>query len=132
MRSYSPGEVSIIVGTVIVEDWESVTVAPDEDQNTFDVGADGEVSATENANKLATITIVTKQVSASNTTLSALALTNAVTPVTIKDNSGTSLHVAPRCKFLKLPEVSYQKTVQDRTWTLKGKLDVHLVGQGGE
>ncbi len=128
MKTYSPKEVDIIIGTTIVENWESITVALDEDEWTLVSGADGEVTRTENANKLGTITLSTKQASEANLLLSAQAVAGSIIPITIRDKNGYSIHSIAEGVIAKRPDAEYGKEAGDREWMIKGKLSIHIVG----
>lgn len=130
METYSPKQVSIIVGSHIVTNWEEVTVEKDEDDNLFSAGADGEVAVTENANELGMITIKTKQTSKSNLVLSALGK-GTVVPITIVDKSGKSLHVIPLSKRVKFPGSTYGKEAGEREWAYRGSLEINISGGNG-
>lgn len=130
MDTYSPKEVSIIIGSHIVDNWEEVTVVKDEDDNLFSTGADGEVAVTENANELGTISITIKQTSKSNLILSALGK-GAVLPITIADKSGKSLHMIPLSKRVKAPDAAYGKEAGDREWAYRGSLEINIAGGNG-
>lgn len=127
MQTYTPKDVNIIVGTTIVDDWETVSVVKDEDDNTFDTGADGEVSVTENANDLGTFTITCPQTSKTNLVLSAFGK-SAVLPIVIRDKSGSSLHAATKAKRIKPPDAEYGKEKGTRAWSYRGKLDINIIG----
>jgi len=128
MKTYSPKEVSIIVGTLIVSNFESVSVELDEDEWSFVAGADGELTRIENANKLGTATLVLKQSAESNDALSGLAVTGGTFPFVVADKSGKSLHVMPEATIAKRPMAEYGKEASDREWTIKGKLSIHNIG----
>ena len=128
MYTYSPAEVSILVGSLIIKNWETVAVELDEDEWTFEEGADGEISRTKKAGKMGSVTLTLKQHSSSNTDLTALSVTDAVATINVIDGSGDSLHMMPEGTITKRPSASYGKEGSDREWLIKGKLTIHNVG----
>lgn len=128
MQSYDPSQVSIIIGTVIAENWESVSVDQDEDSFTLVAGASGEVTRTKNSNRIGTIELIIKQSSVTNPLLTALHDTDSIMPIEIVDKSGNSLHAIPQGTITKPPTGDYGKELADRTWLMKGRLDINLHG----
>lgn len=129
MNTYDSSQVSVIVGTTIVGDFESISTEQQEDGWTFDSGSSGDVSASKNSNRLMTATITTKQTKAVNLQLSALYEGDSIFPLTIKDNNGTSLHFIPQARIVKIPSAEYGKSeLSDREWTIVGKATANVVG----
>lgn len=129
MNTYDPSQVSVIYGTAIVPDFESVSVEMDEDGWAFNAGSSGEDSRTKNSNRRATITIAIDQTKPVNGQLSALFEADALLPLTIKDNSGQSLHFMPKGTILRIPSVNYAKSEGGtREWQIKGQMAVNYVG----
>jgi len=128
MKTYSPEEVSIIIGGSIIKGWETVTVSRDEDEWSFVAGTDGESTRTKNANKLGMFELVMSQSSEDNLVLSSFSVSGSLLNSAIKDNSGNSLHVIPAATIVKPADAEYGKEAGNRTWQAKGDLSVHVVG----
>jgi len=129
VKTYSPVQGSLIVGGSIVESWRTVSVAEDEDGWTFDVDSNsGETTRTENASKLGTFTVTLPQASTDNATLSAFKAAKSLIAVSFIDNSGASLHVMPLGTIVKVADAEYAKEAGDREWTIRGNLDVNILG----
>jgi hypothetical protein len=102
LKTYDPGDISIIIGPHIVTgfaDDSVVTVEREVDTFTKKVGIDGEVTRTRSRNRSGTITIRLMQSSASNEFLSNTIIADeesgaSVLPILVKDANGTSLHKA--------------------------------------
>ena len=126
-KTYSPGDVSLIIGGSIVK-FDAVTVERNEDKNTMSVGTQGEVTRTKNLSNLATITVVLPQSSSNNAILSAFEIANSIVPILVKDNGGLSLHTMPEGVITGVPGSEYGKEVTDRTWIFQGDLPVNVIG----
>jgi hypothetical protein len=126
-KSYSPGDVSLIIGGSIVK-FDSVTVSRNEDKNTMTVGTQGEVTRTKNLSNLSTITVVLPQSSTDNAVLSAFEVANGVIPILVKDNGGSSLHTMPEAVITGVPGPEYSKEHVQREWVFQGDLPVNVIG----
>ena len=122
-RTYSPGEVTIIVGGVIVKDWVSVTWSRTNPRYVPTQGSDGELTRTENAgHQLVEGTITLSQASSSNLAVNALFTAGAVVPFIVKDNSGTSIHSIPECTLSSLGDGGYAAETTDREYNFFGMM----------
>ncbi len=128
-KTYIPGEVSVIIGTAIINDFESITIEYDEDFWNFSVGSGGEVTRTKNSSRLGTIIVEVPQTIEENLTLSAQAASDDTIPVNIIDTSGASVHTITTASILRIPTAGYAKNESGtREWACKGELDVNVVG----
>ena len=127
-KTYSPGEVSVIVGRSIINSWNTVTVARNEDRNFLSVGTQGEVTRTKNLSNLGTITITLPQSSADNASLSAKEIANGIESISIIDKSGNSVAVMPEGVITGVPESEFGKELSEREWVYQGDLPVYVVG----
>jgi hypothetical protein len=126
MKTYDPKQIQVIVGGVSMQgfaDDSVVKVTRLADAFTQTIGVDGEGTRAKSNDNSAEIEISLKQSSDSNAFLSSLAnadrLNNGgVVPVMVKDNNGTSLHMAEQAYIKKMPDSEYNKTASDRVWTL--------------
>lgn len=128
MKTYKPGQVSVIIGGTIVKTWNKVSVKREEDEWLFATGTSGETTRVENLNKLGTIEVSLPQSSDENAAMSAHQLTGNLMSCAIMDKSGISLHVMPEGTVIKAPDAEYGKEAGERVWTVKGDLPVHAVG----
>lgn len=129
MYTYKPNEVSVIYGTVIVPDFESISIEMDEDGWGFNAGSSGEDSRTKNSNRRATVTISLDQTKPINAQLSALFEADSLLQLTVKDNSGQSLHFMPKGTILRIPGVNYAKSESGtRDWQIKGQMAINHIG----
>lgn len=128
MKSYKPGQVSVVIGGTIVKNWNKVIVKREEDNWSFVAGTSGEITRTENQNKLGTIEISMPQASAENASLSAHYVSGSVIACAVMDKSGISLHAMPEGTVIKAPDAEYGKEPTERVWIVKGELPVHVIG----
>jgi hypothetical protein len=128
VKTYDPGQVSLIVGGSIVKSWNKIAVAKDEDDWTFSAGTSGEVTRTRNLNRLGAITITLPQTSQDNGILSAFSLAGGLLSCIVKDVSGTSLHVMPEGTVVKPADSEYGKESGEREWSIKGSIVEMTVG----
>lgn len=120
-KTYSPKAIVATVGPCILRgfvDGSMIRVARDVDQFSKVVGADGEVTRVESANKSGTLVASLQSSSLANDELSVLALSGACVPVTVKDLNGTTLAFAPNGWVRKPADVEYGKDVSGREWTI--------------
>ena len=127
-KTYAPGEVSVVIGGSIINSWNSVTVARNEDKNFASVGTQGEVTRTVNASNLGTITLVLPQSSADNAILSAKEVANGIESIGIMDKSGNSIHTMPEGFITTVAEAGYEKELTEREWVFMGDLPVNIIG----
>ena len=127
-KTYSPGEVSVIVGGSIMNSWNSVTVGRNEERNFASVGTQGEVTRTVNVSNLGTITIVLPQSSADNAILSAKEIVNGIESISVIDKSGNSIAVMPEGFLTGTPESEFGKELAEREWVYQGDLPVYTIG----
>ena len=128
LKTYAPGEVSVVIGGSIINSWNSVTVARNEDKNFPSVGTQGEVTRTVNASNLGTITLVLPQSSADNAVLSAKEVANGIESIGIMDKSGDSIHTMPEGFITTVAEAGYEKELTEREWVFQGDLPVNIIG----
>lgn len=137
MKSYSPGEISVIVDGQIISGFAEgtfISVARDEDSSTFVPSATGGGSRTKNANKAGKFTFTLQQTSESNQALSDLLKAdedgdNSIFPVLVRDNSGADLHKAEQVYIVKYPQSDYAKELSNREWVLQAEvLEMNLGG----
>ena len=128
VKTYDPGQVSLIVGGTIIKSWNKIQVAKDEDSWTFSAGTQGEVTRTKNLNRLGTITVTLPQASQDNASLSAFSISDALLSCIVKDASGASLHVMPEGTVVKPADSEYGKEAGEREWAIKGSIAEMTVG----
>lgn len=119
MKTYAPEEGSMIVDGNIIEQWNSVKAALDEDQFTFEPSTSGGGTRTKNSNKAGKFTIVLQQTSASNGVLSDLAKSGDIVPCSFRDNSGNDVHESEGGYIVKPAESEYAKEVGEREWIIQ-------------
>jgi len=120
-RTYDPTQVAIIVNGLRLEgfaDGEMVTIDPDADVATKQVGADGQCTRSINPNKSARMTVRLQQTSPSNTALQFLFMRNSLFDVTIADLSGNSIHSAESGWIAALPPTGYGNESGVREWMI--------------
>lgn len=127
VKTYDPSDVQIILGTTPISgfaDGTFISVSMDENQFTKTVGADGNVSRSKSNNRTGTATLTLQQTSQSNDFLSALQAADELAnggavPMMIKEiGSGSTLVFTQAAWIEKLPDVSYSKDIEDRSWTI--------------
>lgn len=129
LKTYDPSQVSVIIGGSIIGSWNTIAKAMDEDRFSFiSDTSSGEATRTKNANRLGTFILTLPQASGDNLTLSALEITDALIACSIKDNGGDSLHVMPLGTVQKAADTEYAKEPGETVWTIKGNIDVDVVG----
>jgi len=122
-RTYSPGEVTNIVGGVIVKDWMEITWAYVNPRYSMVQGSDGELTRVENAGwQLVEGTITLSQSSSSNIGVNAQFVAGAVIPLLVKDNSGNSIHSIPEMTLTAPADGGYGKETKDREWKFGGMM----------
>ncbi len=128
VKTYDPGQVSVIIGGTIIKSWNKIVVAKDEDDWTFAAGTSGEVTRTRNLNRLGAITITLPQTSRDNGTLSAFCVSGGLLSCIIKDASGYSLYVMPEGTVVKPAASEFGKESGEREWAIKGSIVEMTVG----
>ena len=129
MKTYSPKEVSVVIGGAIIKSWDEVSVVMDEDRNVLSSATTGESTRTKNANRLGKIEITLPQTSEDNLALSGLLAIDTPIPCAVIDSGGNSLHVMPLGVIMKSPDSGYAKENGTRIWTIAGNLpDPQIVG----
>lgn len=127
MRSYSPEEVSVIVGGHIVEggiDGEFCTVERDEDSFSYHPDINGGGTRAKNPNKAGKVTITIQSSSPSNEFLSSIVAADelnggGIVPILVKDNSGNDLHASEAAYVSKPASASYGKEVGERQYVIQ-------------
>ena len=127
-KTYNPGEVSLVIGGSIINSWNSITIARNEDRNFATVGTQGEVTRTVNVSNLGTITVVLPQSSADNAILSAKEIANGIESIGVMDKSGTSIATMPEGFITGVAESGFEKELTEREWVFMGDLPVYVVG----
>lgn len=122
--TYDPKSVIITFGSVAIEGFadDIITVTPNEDFFTKQVGADGEVSRARSANRTHDVVITLKQTSLSNLYLSGILEADGISnagalPLSITDLGGSTLFFWPEAWIRTPPEVGFGKELKDREWT---------------
>lgn len=137
VKTYDPAQVIITVNGIIISgyaDGTFVTVERDSDSWSKQIGADGDGTRSKSNDKSGKITISLMQSAESNEVLSALALLDEQTgggavPVLIKDNSGTSLHVAETAWIVKPATAEYGKEAGPREWVFDTDILISNIGK---
>ena len=128
-KTYHPSLVAIALGSVIVSDFETVTVEREEDKFAFTAGSAGEVTRTKNSNKIGMFTVEIPQTNDANFLLSQLEAVDALFPAIIQDNSGLSIYSIPEASVMKIAYSEFAKTESGtRSWIIKGELVLAVVG----
>ncbi len=122
-KTYKPDQVSVVIGGVIVHDWESLDVSYDEDKWAFKNGSAGELARIKNTNLKGVITVNIPQTTSPNLQLTALHNSDATIPVEILDLSGNSIYSMPEGSSIKNPNAPFSKNdLSEREWTYGGNL----------
>ena len=128
MRTYNPEEVSILIGTSLLNGWNNVRITRAEDGALFSVGTSGEVTRTINANKLGNFVITMQQSSIDNETLSGYEISKVALPCSVIDKSGTTVGVIELGTVIKIPDSDLGKEAGTREWTITGELTYAFIG----
>lgn len=140
VRTFDPGQVTVSVDGITISgfaDGTFIIAERTEESFTKVVGADGQVSRSKSNNRSGTFTITLLQTSPSNETLSALLARdekngNAIVPVLIKDNLGTSRLFTGTGWIQKMPNVEYGKEISNREWVIDcAEMDFNIAGNVG-
>ena len=125
---YSPEDVIILLGGLYqiegLTEGSFVTISEDKNRWETAVTADGRVTRIHNKNPTHSVTITLASTADSNSIFSAWAsadgiLFQAMFPLFIKDNNGTTLFYAPVSWVEKVPEISFNEGVEGRAWVIK-------------
>jgi hypothetical protein len=124
LKTYDPNEISVIVGTHIVQGFASgtfVEVDLEDDDWVVKKGI-SQNTRTKRTNDIGTIVITLQKTSISNTFLSNLRsidlTTNVPFPILVRDNLGTTLHSAEQAWIQKPAKDDHGTEPIDRVWTL--------------
>ena len=136
LRSFDPNRVTVSVAGTAIVGFADDKVMVERANNSWElvVGADGEATRVKSNDKSGTITINLQQSSPSNDFLSAIfavdeASAAGVVPIAITDKSGTTVVGAPLAFIEKLPEASFSKNQNDRSWVFRcNNLNYYLGG----
>jgi hypothetical protein len=135
LYSFDPKKLSVIVGPYVIKGFSEsmLTITKTSDAFSMVVGADGEATRVKSNDGSATITLTLQQGSPSNDQLSLIAtadeLSNSgVFPLLIKDNLGNTVAAAGTCFISKLPDVTFGKTQNDRSWNIMTDNLIMFVG----
>ncbi len=123
-KTYAPKKVQVIIGGNIMSgfaDGSFINAEREVDAFTKHVGADGEDSRSQSANRSGEMTLTLAQTSPSSDILSALAVADelaatGIVPIIIKDSGGTTLLFSGEGWVRKMPAVEYSDEVGDREW----------------
>ena len=129
LKTYIPGEMSVIVGVAIINNFTSLDVEYDEDWWNWDVGSGGEATRTKNSSRLGTIKVEVPQSHESNLVMSTAANLDATVNTSVTDPNGFSAHLISEGTLTRIPNAGYAKTESgQREWNIKGILDINIVG----
>jgi hypothetical protein len=138
VSNYDPDRVSFIFAGVPVEgfaDGTFISVEQNEDAFVLAIGSDGEACRAKSNNRSAKITLTLLQTSRSNQLLTAFYQTDIISPsgdgiapLLIKDNSGTSLHLAEKAWITKIPAATYAREAENREWVFETNELINNVG----
>lgn len=139
-RKHDPAQVDLQVGNMTGTAYAEGTfieVEREVDAASKTVGADGEVTLVVSNNTSGTIKATFQQASPMNDYLSGLAdalerkdFANAIVPVTMKDNNGTTLASAKQAWVKKKAKTEFDATSKDREWIIEtGYLNYNVGGQ---
>ena len=140
VRTYSSRRVSIIIGGTPITGFAPdtfINVAPSADNFTKSVGASGEVSRAEMADRTGQVTLTLQQTSPSNDFLTDLYIQDRQTlaeTVTflLKDENGTTKIEAEDCWVQRIPDVEMAQEVGTREWTLDLGDMVDFIGSNNQ
>jgi hypothetical protein len=126
---YTPDAVTASIAGINIEgaaDGEWLSLKMVSDQYSDVIGTQGDVARSRSNDYRADVEVTLLQTSPTNDLLSALAEADrnslngaGVGSFQIKDNSGRSLYYAAEAWIMKLPDVSFDRTVKERKWTIR-------------
>ena len=125
--TYSSRKMSIILGGVPITGLAPdtfINVAPTADSFTKSVGASGETSRAEVADRTGTVTLTLQQTSPSNEFLTGLHTADKLTlagtvPFLLKDDNGNTVISAENAWISRLPDAEFSQEVGTREWTIE-------------
>lgn len=134
-KTYSPADVEVIIGdNTLLDTFNSVEVAMEEDKISHSVAATGQSTRVINASKLGTITLVLPQTTTDNAKILAEykdILANYAkgkfTSIQVKDKLGNSLHRINKASINRVADTTYEKESSDRSWAFGGDVINHDV-----
>ena len=129
-KTYSPGQVVVVVGLLTIDTFDEVNVSKAEDTFSHSSSATGHITRVENMNNIGTIEIVLPQATTQNkdlvdmyaSVLSNLSTSSGFVSVSVQDTLGETRHVITEGSFKKVPDSKYGKDVNNRTWVCEGRL----------
>lgn len=135
LRSFDPNRVTVSVAGQTLVGFSDDKVVVERANNSWElvVGSDGESTRVKSNDRSGTITINLQQTSPSNDFLSAIFYVDEVSsagvvPITIKDNSGTTLVVAPLAFLENMPSATFSKSQNDRSWVFRSNQIEYYLG----
>lgn len=137
LKTYDARQVTIGLGAALISGFATgtfVTVERNADTWTPYIGADGEQTRARSNDRSGKITIRLAQSSDSNALLASQAFADefsgvGVTPVIVKDNSGTTICTSAKAYIQKPATVEFGKETSEREWVLQ--CDNLVMGVGG-
>ena len=126
VRTYSPRQIALVYGGVLISGYAEDTfsvVEPSSDTFDKSVGASGEVSRVEKADRTGRMTLTLQQTSPSNEVLTGFHLADRQTlsgtlPFLLKDNNGNTLISAEHAWIMRLPDAGYNQEIGTREWII--------------
>ena len=129
MKTYAPEDGSMIVDGNIIEGWNKIKAAMDEEGFAFEPSTSGGGTRTKNSNQAGKFTITCQQTSASNGILSDLAKSGDIFGASFRDNSGFDVHGSAAGFVVKKADSEYGKEVGEREWIIQcEELDMDIRG----
>lgn len=128
-KTYIPGQVTVVIGAVIIDNWESLNVTFEEDTWSFHHGSGDEMTRIKNNNRQGVIAIELPQTSSFNAQLTAIHDSDSTVSVEVLDGSGNSLYAMPEGSVMKIPDSPFSKNEMSmREWNVGGRLEAALIG----
>jgi hypothetical protein len=129
-KTYSPADVMVVIGDsspVIIEVFNSVEIAMEEDKISHSAAATGQSTRVINASKLGTITLTLPQTTKDNEKILKeykKILKNyakgAFTMIDVRDKLGQSKHIINRASINRVANSNYEKESSNRAWAFTG------------
>lgn len=127
IRTYSPRQMAVILGGVPITGFAEdtfINVSPSSETFTRSVGASGEVSRVEKADRTGNLALTLQQTSPSNEYLTGLHLADRQSlagtfSLLIKDNNGNTVISAENAYIARLPDAEYNQEVGTREWLIE-------------
>ena len=137
-RIYDSNQVQVAFAGVPVQgyaDGDFLTITPETDAFTSVAGTDGDVSRSKTNDRRHTVEIILMSTSPTNDLFSAIYLADlntaggaGVGAFLVTDLNGTSLFTGGNAWIMKLPDVTYGREANERTWTLQVDKLVAFIG----